>query len=339
MSIRFRRRIKVLPGIYINVGKTGFSTSFGKRGANINIGKRGVYMNTGIPGSGVSVREKIGGRLDVNGELPKSFSFSIVFRYLISLIIFIAALSILSTRFWQAFFLILIAFPIIPPGQCFIEEKSKYQFSRFIKILYYSLMVIIVYNIAEYYEKFEILEKEKIVEIENKKKAEEEKIRKDSLDFYFTQSEINFNSKRIPEAIENISKALLLATDEKAEILSKRAEYKINGKQIDGALSDYSEILLINKENPEILYARALCYIKLKKTQEAVNDLKIAIKLGSAESDKLHEKINPKKRRIAHYVVRCCDGSSSSHSGRGACSHHGGICNPSEPVYEEYRKY
>lgn len=59
MSFRFRNRIKVMPGIYLNIGKNGVSTTIGPRGANINIGKNGVYLNTGIPGTGLSNREKL----------------------------------------------------------------------------------------------------------------------------------------------------------------------------------------------------------------------------------------------------------------------------------------
>ncbi len=59
MSFRFRNRIKVIPGIYLNIGKNGVSTTIGPRGANINIGKNGVYLNTGIPGTGISNREKL----------------------------------------------------------------------------------------------------------------------------------------------------------------------------------------------------------------------------------------------------------------------------------------
>jgi AAA+ superfamily predicted ATPase len=59
MSLRFRNRLKVFPGIYLNLGKNGISTTIGPRGANINIGKNGVYSNTGIPGSGISNRENL----------------------------------------------------------------------------------------------------------------------------------------------------------------------------------------------------------------------------------------------------------------------------------------
>src|SRR3989339_312363 len=59
MSFRFRKRVKILPGIYLNIGKTGVSTTIGPKGANINISKTGVYLNTGISGTGISNREKL----------------------------------------------------------------------------------------------------------------------------------------------------------------------------------------------------------------------------------------------------------------------------------------
>ena len=61
MAFRFRKRIRVMPGIYLNLGKNGVSTTIGPRGANINIGKGGAYLNTGIPGTGFSDREKLFG--------------------------------------------------------------------------------------------------------------------------------------------------------------------------------------------------------------------------------------------------------------------------------------
>src|SRR5690606_41486298 len=91
--------------------------------------------------------------------------------------------------------------------------------------------------------------------------------------------------------------------------------------------------------NDELLYSRALCYSKSGQTADAVRDCRKAMKLGNKEANKLHEKINPIKKRIAYYVTRCCDGTTSNAKGRGACSHHGGVCNWNEPVYEEYRKY
>lgn len=61
MSLRFKRRIRLFPGVYLNIGKTGISTTIGPQGANINFGKRGAYLNAGIPGTGLSWREKLSG--------------------------------------------------------------------------------------------------------------------------------------------------------------------------------------------------------------------------------------------------------------------------------------
>lgn len=59
MALRFNKRIKIAPGIRVNVGKRGASLSVGGRGASVNIGSRGVYGNVGIPGTGVSYRSKL----------------------------------------------------------------------------------------------------------------------------------------------------------------------------------------------------------------------------------------------------------------------------------------
>ncbi len=59
MSLRFRRRIKIFPGVHLNISRSGISTSVGMRGASLTLGKRGTYVNTGIPGTGISWRSKL----------------------------------------------------------------------------------------------------------------------------------------------------------------------------------------------------------------------------------------------------------------------------------------
>jgi uncharacterized protein DUF4236/SH3 domain-containing protein len=61
MGFRFQKRISILPGVRINLSKSGVSTSLGPRGADVNIGKDGVTANAGIPGTGLSYRQKITG--------------------------------------------------------------------------------------------------------------------------------------------------------------------------------------------------------------------------------------------------------------------------------------
>lgn len=59
--MRFRRKAKLFPGVYLNFSKSGISTTIGVPGASINLGKQGAYLNTGIPGTGIYDRQKIGG--------------------------------------------------------------------------------------------------------------------------------------------------------------------------------------------------------------------------------------------------------------------------------------
>lgn len=61
MGFGFRKSIKILPGVRVNVSRSGVSTSIGGRGASVNIGKRGTYLNAGVPGTGLSYRDRMGG--------------------------------------------------------------------------------------------------------------------------------------------------------------------------------------------------------------------------------------------------------------------------------------
>lgn len=74
MGFRFSRRIKILPGLSLNLSKSGVSLSAGVRGARINFGRRGTYGTVGIPGTGLSYRQRLdsvaSGQPDsVQGEL------------------------------------------------------------------------------------------------------------------------------------------------------------------------------------------------------------------------------------------------------------------------------
>lgn len=68
--MRFRRKAKLFPGVYLNFSKSGISTTIGVPGASINLGRQGAYLNTGIPGTGIYDRQKIGERKQANQQIP-----------------------------------------------------------------------------------------------------------------------------------------------------------------------------------------------------------------------------------------------------------------------------
>ncbi len=53
---RFRKTFSILPGVRINLSKTGVSGSLGGHGATVNIGKNGENVTLGAPGTGLSYR-------------------------------------------------------------------------------------------------------------------------------------------------------------------------------------------------------------------------------------------------------------------------------------------
>lgn len=59
MGFRFQKRIRLFPGVRLNLSNGSPSLSIGPRGASLTVGKRGVYANTGVPGSGFSYRTRL----------------------------------------------------------------------------------------------------------------------------------------------------------------------------------------------------------------------------------------------------------------------------------------
>jgi hypothetical protein len=53
MAFRFWRRVRIAPGVTLNLSKSGGSLSFGPRGAKFTVGPRGPRATVGIPVSGL----------------------------------------------------------------------------------------------------------------------------------------------------------------------------------------------------------------------------------------------------------------------------------------------
>jgi hypothetical protein len=53
MALRFQRRIKLMPGVRLNLGLHGAGLSVGPRGLHVGVNRRGMYTSAGIPGTGI----------------------------------------------------------------------------------------------------------------------------------------------------------------------------------------------------------------------------------------------------------------------------------------------
>ncbi len=54
MPFRFRRSLKIFPGVKVDLSKGGLSTSIGGKGFHMNVGRRGVLPTVSLPGTGMS---------------------------------------------------------------------------------------------------------------------------------------------------------------------------------------------------------------------------------------------------------------------------------------------
>jgi len=75
MSFRFWQRVKIAPGVTLNLSKSGGSLSFGPRGAKFTIGSRGKRATVGIPGTGLFYTTTLpigrsGGRKNMSSVAP-----------------------------------------------------------------------------------------------------------------------------------------------------------------------------------------------------------------------------------------------------------------------------
>ena len=61
MGFSFRKRLKIMKGLYLNFSKNGVSTSVGGPGANLNFGKNGTRVTTSIPGTGIRYSKNLSG--------------------------------------------------------------------------------------------------------------------------------------------------------------------------------------------------------------------------------------------------------------------------------------
>jgi hypothetical protein len=56
MGLRFRKSFAILPGIRLNLSKSGLSTTLGRPGASVNLRGDKLTTTVGAPGTGISYR-------------------------------------------------------------------------------------------------------------------------------------------------------------------------------------------------------------------------------------------------------------------------------------------
>ncbi|UBM59234.1 hypothetical protein LAG90_01000 [Marinilongibacter aquaticus] len=241
--------------------------------------------------------------------------------------------------------LIILGIVVLPSGVKRIEEILRFDFNKSLQIKFLlPWLFLIVFNGLYLSSEISIAQEEK--EIAEMKKARErlkalakEKERTDSLNYYLSESNNFSKKKNYRYALNTLEYArnFALSRDNifidflEANIFYESRDYK-------RAIETFQKA---NSHSPEVLFKIGQSYRKLGKVHEALFYIKRASDSGLEEAIREYERLNPMIKYVVNYRTYCCDGtfSPSNAKGRGACSHHGGVCNWNKPIYAERRKY
>lgn len=245
---------------------------------------------------------------------------------------------------------------LLPSIHRWLERKGQFDFTPAIKRTLYAIMLLPLGLMTGYFSKADAkLAQERLLQQQEAKRqaviaAAKDSLRRDSLYTNLSllkhQQEKGSLSEVQVQLTLNHLDSMAVQPEEKKDIadtrfiIAKDNTFKlVKSGKYRPAVDALTSLLLLSPEDATLLYNRALCYDKLGEQESAIQDLRLAMKAGNTTAEKYHDKINPVRKRVIGYITRCCDGTTSSARGRGACSWHGGVCNWNEPEYETYRKY
>lgn len=251
---------------------------------------------------------------------------------------------------------------LLPPGQRYLERRLRLRFTPWAKTMVCLLLLFCALPLLKKHLAHDVLptDKPQALSAAGTQPTQPEKPqttqpvkpghadKQDSLQYYIRRSNELSKQHKTAAAIKLLEQATPFAQNAAAQSLlqqeltglrTRHAGALVQSGQYKAALPLISQLLDADPANKQLLVQRAMCYSKTGKIEEAVNELRPLLQSGNEAAEKLHDKINPVRKRVIGYETLCCDGSTSNARGRGACSHHGGVCDWNQPIYEEYRKY
>jgi hypothetical protein len=94
-GLRFQKRIRVLPGVHLNLSLSGVGVSAGGRGFHVGMTARGQkYVSAGLPGTGLSVRHYAPKQIGIDGgtQSPRMNIMPVVIAVVVLAVLLLAAL-------------------------------------------------------------------------------------------------------------------------------------------------------------------------------------------------------------------------------------------------------
>lgn len=142
MAWSFRKRIKIAPGVHMNIGGNGPSLSVGGKGISVTSGKNGTYLNSNIPGTGLRNRQKLDSiytrnesdNYDDNNSSQGMGCFSIFGIIIVIILLIITAVVLFSRSITLGFgflILLMIGFLLAPILKETFTNNDEQQYSDY----------------------------------------------------------------------------------------------------------------------------------------------------------------------------------------------------------------
>lgn len=130
MGLRFRKSIKVAPGVKVNLGKKSASVSVGTKGARYTVSSTGKKTTSvGIPGTGASYVTSTGGAKHTAGNgssgtgySPRTYKVCGVIFYILAAICLLLGLPTIAFGGWL---FLLIGVPSFFAGRHYIKLSRE----------------------------------------------------------------------------------------------------------------------------------------------------------------------------------------------------------------------
>jgi len=90
MAWRLYRRVRIIPGLRVNLSRSGPSLSIGHRGAWYTVGPRGRRVTLGLPGSGLYWTEKVSQAAPLRAGHRSAFVLAVVAVVAVGLLVLFA---------------------------------------------------------------------------------------------------------------------------------------------------------------------------------------------------------------------------------------------------------
>lgn len=235
-------------------------------------------------------------------------------------------------------------------GGRFVEKAGRFSLTNPVRAILFALLLVIYIPLYFYYDGQDqaqlayARQKAKNAARYSADSLKADMLRKDSLQLYAGLAAKTAWPRNFAQL--NQMRRFVLTDDDRFQFRKLRekldlAAFGVLYKQGDYqmALDTLTSALQVDSSNHQVLFYRALCYLKLRRVQLAVYDLYKAMNSGDKAAAGLYAKVNPARRHVVGHETLCGDGTTSDAAGSGACSHHGGVAEWNHPIYEISRKY